>query len=271
MPRTRLGLGLGLTQPGAGGGGGDPILNAALALSPVLLYDHKDIGSFFTDVTMTTQATVGDPVAAVKDKSVNLRHRTQATLGNRPILRQAGSLYYLEYDGVDDFMVTAAVNLTATDAFTACFGIRKLSDAAVAMFLEFSENLNFNNGAFYLTAPEGTGANGDFRTTTKGTANAVTISSGILIAPATRVITLLSKIATPERTMRLNGIQAVTSAVSLGTGNLGNYSFYFGRRGGITLPFTGHDYGGAIYATNHSGASLDAIEDFVADRTGVTL
>ena len=69
-------------------------------------YDPSDLTTLWTDTAGTTQATVGDSVARMDDKSGNANHMTQATAAARPILRQSGSLYYLEFDGVDDFFIT---------------------------------------------------------------------------------------------------------------------------------------------------------------------
>lgn len=65
-------------------------------------YDPSDLTTMWTDTAGTTQATVGDAVARIDDKSGNGNHATQATVAHRPILRQTGALYYLEFDGAGD-------------------------------------------------------------------------------------------------------------------------------------------------------------------------
>lgn len=65
----------------------DALLAAALALSPVLLYDFDDPLTFFSDVGMTTYADANTTVAAILDKGAAGRHATQATEANRGILR----------------------------------------------------------------------------------------------------------------------------------------------------------------------------------------
>ena len=80
---------------------------------PVTLFSGGESGAYFeahpsycfTDVGMTTKASVGDLVAAQTDLSGNGNHRTQATSGFRPILRQDGNgKYYLETDATDDYL-----------------------------------------------------------------------------------------------------------------------------------------------------------------------
>lgn len=77
-------------------------------------YDPSDVSSMWQDSAGTVAAAVNSPVGKIEDKSGNNRHLTQATSSKRPILRQLGPVYYLEFDGVDDFMASAATyNVTA--------------------------------------------------------------------------------------------------------------------------------------------------------------
>lgn len=259
-----------ITSPSmGGGGGGDPILDAALALSPVFLYDHKDITSFFSDSAMTTQAVVGGPVGAVRDSSGNGWHRKQTTAGKRPTLRQSGSLYYLDYDGTDDFMVTDAIDLTGTNALTLCWGFTKSSDAGSGILVEVGANIVANTGiAMYAPTSAGTMLGFGSRGTAIVLAN---YNNAAVAAPITGVMTGIAKISTDKCILRLDGTQIATTASNQGTGNYANSAVYFGARGGTATFFSGDDYGGALYAIEATGADLTAIEAFVADRTGVTL
>jgi hypothetical protein len=86
--------------------------------SPLVLFAGGEQGAWyepspttcFTDTARTVAAVVGDPVAGMTDLSGRGNHVTQATLANRPILRQSGALYYLENDAVDDFMASGNLN-----------------------------------------------------------------------------------------------------------------------------------------------------------------
>lgn len=60
------------------------------------------------DTAGTVAGAVGSAVARVDDRSGNGNHLTQGTAASQPILRQSGSLYYLEFDGSDDFLTTAS-------------------------------------------------------------------------------------------------------------------------------------------------------------------
>jgi hypothetical protein len=93
-------------------------------------WDFSDLSTVFSDSAGTTPASVDGVVGRVTDKSGNGLHFTQGTTSLKPLLRQAGALYYLEFDGVDDGMQTAACNMTGTDAVTVWAGVRKLTDGA---------------------------------------------------------------------------------------------------------------------------------------------
>ncbi|RDC72344.1 hypothetical protein DLJ49_10545 [Rhodovulum sp. 12E13] len=70
-------------------------------------FDVNDLSTLAANPDGTGAVSVGDRVGHVADKSGNGNHLT-ASGDARPILRQdAGGKYYLEFDGVDDFMLTA--------------------------------------------------------------------------------------------------------------------------------------------------------------------
>lgn len=70
-------------------------------------YDPSDLTSMWQDSAGTVAAAVNSPVGKINDKSGNAKHLSQATSAARPMLRQAGATYYLEFDGVDDVLVSS--------------------------------------------------------------------------------------------------------------------------------------------------------------------
>ena len=98
-----------------------PVAAGAFALTD--LYSSGQAGWLFTispstcfqDAARTTAAAVGDPVGGVTDQSGNGNHATQTVSASRPVLRQdASSNYYLEFDGVDDFLSVPVVNISGS-------------------------------------------------------------------------------------------------------------------------------------------------------------
>ena len=67
-------------------------------------YDPSDLTTVWQDAAGTTPATAGDPVGRIDDKSGNGNHATQSTATARPTLQTSGGLYYLDFDGVDDYL-----------------------------------------------------------------------------------------------------------------------------------------------------------------------
>ena len=166
----------------------------------------------------------------------------------------AGFPTYMKFDGVDDGLQTVSVDFSGSDKVFCCASFRKLSDAATGSLFELSATIASNPGSFYITAP-GAGNSGNIKLATKGTAevNVATTAAGYP-SPISAIASAIMDIAAPISTLRVNGALAQSSSVSLGSGSLGNYPLFIGRRGGASLPFNGRLYGLLI----RSGAANDA-------------
>lgn len=85
----------------------------------------------FQDTAGATPAAVGQPVGRLNDLSGNGNHLLQATAGFRPLLQQSGSLYYLDFDGVDDVLVMTA---SATwDSMAVAAGFRPIKVDTISL------------------------------------------------------------------------------------------------------------------------------------------
>jgi hypothetical protein len=203
------------------------------------------------------QAEVG-PVATPYQKVVTAFEVTEAGVP---------TCHYCAYAGANS-MATAAIDFTATDKMSVFAGVRKLSDATTAALIEFSTNIAINTGSFLVTAPNTTGASGDYGFYSRGS---VTIGSSAKSAanpaPITSVISAFGDISIDERKIRVNGTGEVVDASDQGTGNYGNYSLYIGRRADSTLPFTGRDYGIVIVGKAASAAEINITEAWLAANT----
>jgi hypothetical protein len=83
-------------------------------------YDPSDVATLAQDSAGTTPVTAdGDPVGRMLDKSGNGWHLTQATSGNRPTYRTGSGLSWLEFDGVDDFLLSAGTYTFALPEYIA--------------------------------------------------------------------------------------------------------------------------------------------------------
>jgi hypothetical protein len=176
----------------------------------------------------------------------------------------------LLFDGIDDSLATVGnVDFSATDKMSVFSGLTKASDAATGQVLEFSADASLNNGSFSITAPTGAAVtNLRFRST--GTLSSFSTDTSFA-APVTGVITGLSEILTDTCILRKNGAQVATSASDQGTGTYLSYPLYIGRRNNASLPFNGR-----IFQLIVRGAATDAVtvtnaEQYVAQKTGVTI
>lgn len=123
-----MGLKLGLNIGRQTGGGvvvpaydPTPLYSGAIAGA---FYDPSVVSSMWQDSARTTPAVVDQPVGCLDDRSGNANHALQATAGFRPILRSVGGLYWLEFDGVDDFL---RVSFTIAQTWDRISGLRQIS------------------------------------------------------------------------------------------------------------------------------------------------
>jgi hypothetical protein len=176
-----------------------------------------------------------------------------------------GFPYYLAFDGTDDSLATASIT-SGADKAQMFAGIRKTSDAALAIIAELSATIASNAGSFALTAPNSAAANYNF--SSKGTTqtdNTVTTYT----SPLTSVLSGVADIAGASNLIRVNGAQVGSVLTTQGTGNYLAYPIYIGRRGGTSNPFTGRIYSLILRfsAANLSDAQIASTETWVNGKT----
>jgi hypothetical protein len=182
-----------------------------------------------------------------------------------------GFLPYLAFE-IDDALTTNNIDFTATDKMTVFAGVRKLSDAAVGMIAELSADYSSFAGSFLLDGPDSTGASGNFLFAARGSvAPGGGMSSGVMLAPTTRVLTGQADIAASSRSLRVDGTQTQSSSVSLGTGNFGNHPLFIGARNQTSLYFNGWIYSLIGRGAATTAGQISATEQWVGQRTGVQL
>jgi hypothetical protein len=176
-----------------------------------------------------------------------------------------GFPHYLKYDGVDDFLATAAVDFSATDAVTAWAGTQKNSDAAARMLLEHGATTVSTAGTFGISAPISAAAS--FSASSRGTAtvdNTVTTYASSYKA----VLTMKSDISTPNLSIAVNAGAFTDLATSQGTGNYTSQAIYFGARAGTSLFYSGHEYQTVILGRTATADEIADTLDYVNEQTG---
>lgn len=231
-----------------------------------VMYDLTDASNLYQDSARTTLVTAfGDPIGSVTDLSGNAAHASQITTASKPLWQGYGSL-----DGVDDGWSTAAIDFTTTAAMTVVVGMRALA-GGTPLLVELSAAADSNNGAFYLTRPNATG---NQLTQLRGTSLARLDSAGYTGDQVTTVqYNIAGATGADEIVTRRNGaaLAGTFAAQPAGTGNFGNYALYIGRRGGSTLPFTGHIYRMIVIGRALTASELAKAEQWCAAPAGVTL
>ena len=160
---------------------------------------------------------------------------------------------YLKANGSSSSMSTNSIDFSSTNKMTVVTGVRKLSDATTAMVLELSATVTSNAGSFYLTAPEGLNANGNFTFKTRGSVNpSAFVASGTMLAPITRVLTGAGDILADLAIFRVNGGTQINYIEDQGTGNFGNYPLYLFARAGTSLYLNGHSTERSFVAHNQT-------------------
>lgn len=241
-----------------------------------LWYDINDITTLFQDSAGTTPVTaVGQPVGKVLDKSGNGIHATQATSANRPTYQvDSNGNGYLQFDGVNDSLVTSTLNLTTTDKVTWSAGLYVDSAAAGAVAMEFSANTNTNTGSFYISAPSsvldhGFGLRGSSASPVFAVVSNVyvndqnsDVATGILdIGQATKELELIPRLNQTTIT-NINW----SGAANAGTGNFGSYPLYLGARGGTSAFFNGHIYQIIIRGVTSTADQIYKTERWIINR-----
>ena len=236
-------------------------------------YDPADLATLFQDSAGTVPvAAAGDPVGLMRDKSGNGNHAIQVTAAARPVYRNVGARHWLEFNGVNQFLVTPTIT-PGTDKAQVLIGLQKLANSGSGIVIEHSVDLNTHPGTFYLLAPVTSGAVRSYGATSKGSAMAIAFMAGNSIpSPSTNVVSMHSDIGADNLTVRADGSIVVQSVANQGTGNFLANPIYIGMRGGVSIPFNGNIYGLILrFGPNLTDEEITRAERYIATKTGVAL
>ena len=259
-----------IAQLARGGAAWSP---AALA-SLVAWFDPSDLSTMFQDAAGTTPVTAaGQPVGLILDKSGNGHHASQTTSTARPLFQIDGSGHgHLVFDGADDYLSTAAIDLTGTDKVTQFLGLQNAAISGAMVYSDFG--LGATGSFVSLSAiaaygdigifKRGTGSNGSQKTAAKPAGTRGVLSFSLDLAGATPDL--------QNPLFNWDGAPAgIGTNTDIGAGTFGNRALYIGASAGAAYFFNGNIYsliiGGALY----DAATVLAAETWVADKTGVTL
>ena len=224
--------------------------------------------------TANTEIFAGDGTSGIYTFGADLRPTNQGV--NLPPYQRvntstdydtAGFPIYIKANGSNQFMVSNAIDFTATDKMTVWAGLRKLSDVNTQMFVESSSAAEANNGAFNLIT-NNVSSGYKYQSVSRGSLSTWASSTdSAFSAPLTNVIAISNDISGDSIVLRVNKTQVATSSADQGTGNYGNYVSYHYARAGTSLFFNGHDYGSICRGAASSAAQITAAEGWINQRT----
>lgn len=204
-------------------------------------------------------AANGEAVKTWQDQSGNSRHATQSTPGSRPIYTTAGANPALNFDGIDDYLLSSISVSTTT--VTAFFAIN-MTTAAVARLSSIvaSTNADFNDSrsAILVYYPSGTVAEGYRNPNDKSQ------KTGISAAPYDAII--CSQFDGANHTLYFNSKTGQTPVASA-EGAFNAVEWYLGcGRGAPGTPITFTDCfisEALLYTTSLSTVDRDSVMDYL--------
>lgn len=237
------------------------------------MWDMGDTATLFQDAAGATPVTaVTQPIGRVNDKSGNGNHATQPTAINRPLYQVDGGYGSAQFDGINDLLQVAGINLSSTDKVLIGLAF-KPNTTALTVAMEYSTTAVSNTGAFYVSLNEGGAGLSCFQVNNGGVVDRAVNASAMAAANTTIVeyIDLTLAAATSKITVRINGAAATLNAVHDGAdspGNFGNYDFFMGARSG-GFPSNMNLYRAFIRAGAATAGEQLILENWLRESCGV--
>jgi len=213
-------------------------------------------------------------------------HATQSTPTARPTLQSAGGLYYLDFDGVDDYLqgpahpftfagaisFYAGFNITGTKAFSTLFSAGAVNSGALnankAMAFQYSSNTSLPVGNRPSLATDIYAPSGVWAQTTSPLVTATDYVAGFVIAD-------WSNHKTSGTSARINGTaQTVASYGAAVPTDLNASPTYIGAFDPVALASSFADtniYGMIVLDRTLTAAEITSLESYLAAKSGVTL
>lgn len=236
-------------------------------------YDPSDLSTLFQDAAGTTPVTAdGDPVGLMLDKSGNGNHATQPVSADRPIYRTDGMLHWLEFNGTNHCLTTAAIDFTGTNQKTAMLAVDKRgADGVFRTAIETSFNIN-NQRGILLSAPSGDpSANYRVRVNAGGAAENISSPSGAFSGQTRNVISGIHAPGVVGTQLRVDGSIVASGLAAGNDGAFENHRMGIGARAGSSNHFLGDIFGIVVVGDYANEDAVYAAENYLAKLAGVTL
>ena len=238
-------------------------------------FDPSDLTTLYQDAAGTTPVTAdGDPVGLMLDKSGNGNHASQSVAAARPTYRTDGTLHWLEFDGVDDELVSTVIPYNSGQ-LSVYAAVRKTANKRSPVITGGGGSLSFGTStqsSFSLYGQRSstkTGATFAARGAEDGTSQYyAVVDATSQYADLPPVDLVISGWANGSNTayLRRNG-EDVGSDSAIGTFYLGEQSLSIGRD--RTDYFQGGFSGGVV--VNVQTTDPLPVERYLATKVGITL
>lgn len=215
----------------------------------------------------------GSTVQTWLDSSGNNNTLNQAVAGNKPLYKTnvIGTYPAVRFDGIDDILTSAAINLTSYNNITIIIIIvNVINPGTSGIIYESSVNFNSNVGAFIAFKDTSNKLNINSIGNAGGNPSVSTTSLGStkLILSSEYNLTLSGN---AETQMYFNGIaEGSHTGGTNNTNNFGNYILNFGCRFGGTVPFGG-DMVESVAYSNLTTANRIVIQRYYGSKYGITV
>lgn len=176
--------------------------------------------------------------------------------------------WYLAFDGVDDFLITAAtLDLSATDKLTVFAGAVPEA-AATGVMVELTTDANSQPGGMNMAY-----LSGRWQYASRGSAAQAVSTSAAGSAPVgtPSVLTGRSVVSPSSVSLRQNQVTSTIATGNQGAGLYADALLYVGRRAGVELAWKGKLYQLPVRGADTPDAQVAAVEAQIAAKMGITL
>ena len=202
-----------------------------------------------TTLYIQAQSTFTGTIDNFSIRELPGNHATQSSSTKRPVLQSSGGLYYLDFDGADDWMRTT-------------FGAAQAQPNTIAAALKFDQG---SRNEFVVDGVS-TDRNAIYKTTTDLQLFAGSSITDPSAAGTTELVTL-GHLNTTSSELRVDGSQVVTGDV--GSNQWGGITL--GADSSDTLWLDGRIYGFVGVNRTLTASEISGVESYLAAKSGVTL
>lgn len=232
-------------------------------------YDPSDLSHMWQDTAGTVPVTTdGQSVLRIDDKSGNGLHLIQAVGALAPLYKTDGTLRWLQFDGLTQYLSRAAVDLTAFFRVSLFFSTRKSVQDAQRILIEHGTNVSSVNGTFGVSMPNSTTFT-QIGGRHRGATATIASVRGQSTAPVSDYTSMISDLQAPSLQTRNGGAASAVASGATGGGNFTSQTLYLGARAGLTNFFSGNVYEMMFVMKTATASEITNAENYCRLKAGL--